>query len=204
MRSPSSRAATSVPNRGGIFRPAARAPFAYSAAAADRPTPSTSSASSIVIVATAFGSATFGGCAGGGGGGVATVVVVTGAIVVTGTVVVVGAVVVVCVVSVVVVVVVVVIGAVVVGCGGASSCCNPKTRFASAWSVRFAVGRNVSGVFAPISPALVTMRISGRAQSCATRFDAAAVPTGTSASTAARPAVRPLTRLKIDSSSPGL
>src|SRR5690348_4219606 len=139
MRRPSSRATTSVPKRSGTESPAARAPRANSAAAASRPTPSTSCVSRSGIVAAAAPCGTFGGCSGGagvgGGGGSVTVVVVAGSVVV-------------CIGSVVVVVgsVVVCVGSVVVvgsgdgatgggggggGGGGASSCFSSKTRFAS-------------------------------------------------------------------------
>ena len=106
---------------------------------------------------------TFGGCAGGvgaggGGSGSVTVVVVVGSVVVGVGSVAVG--------SVVVGSVVVCVGSVTVGSGcggvgatgggggggGASSCFRSNTRFASAWFVSVAFGRNVAGDFVPIRP----------------------------------------------------
>jgi len=88
--------------------------------------------------------------------------------------------------------------------GGASSCCSPKARFASAWFVNVASGLNVVGVFVPIKPALVTVRISATAHEPERWADATASPHGTSASNAAATAILGPTAPRIGPSGWGL
>ena len=199
-RRPRSRATTSVPKRDGTFRPAARAPLTNSEAAPERPRAETSRASSWDIVAGAPGFAIFGGFGTGAGVGVGSGV---GVVSVDVVVVVVGS---------------VVVGSVVVGGtvgtvgsigragsvgGGASTCCRPNARLASACAVRVPFGRNLAGSDVPIRPCAVTARISGAAQSagaepaeCVAR-EAAAEPVRTSTRMAAAEERRRLTCIRI-------